>query len=476
MSEESKIPEEISFEEEFDLNIQRKFLGLLVLDKTWAELNGIKIIKPEYFEDTVLYNICKWIHKYYDKYKDIPTKLILKETAKDYVNAKSENLQRFFLYSDALEDIFSIDGGSASLQYYQDKAIAFIRQQTWKQAISKAGKVFSLHNYEVAMNLFKQIMSIGSENDLGLELNKLTADEFLSLVGNTYDTSNMIKTGIASWDAGLGGGFVKDNIHLICAAPGGGKSRMMAYLTRVALENMKKVIFITLELTETETMANIQSAITGMTMYDMLKPENRAEFEEKTAMFQNTFASDCFVKFYKPSTVTADTIQNYIYKVIQFKKEKEGVDWKPDVIFLDYLDKLLPTQKVKGNIYEDIGGVADDCKNLAITFSCPVISGSQLGRISWNLNGDEVISMANISESARKAHLAHSITTINVNPGEKELGKARLFMAKSRNGQPGKTIFIEQNLGKCLMYEVDPWDPKTLQGTTIYTIKGANQQ
>ena len=91
MSEESKIPEEISFEEEFDLNIQRKFLGLLVLDKTWAELNGIKIIKPEYFEDTVLYNICKWIHKYYDKYKDIPTKLILKETAKDYVNAKSEN-------------------------------------------------------------------------------------------------------------------------------------------------------------------------------------------------------------------------------------------------------------------------------------------------------------------------------------------------------------------------------------------------
>ena len=44
-------------------------------------------------------------------------------------------------------------------------------------------------------------------------------------------------------------------------------------------------------------------------------------------------------------------------------------------------------------------------------------------------------------------------------------------MAKSRSGKPGTTIYIEQNLGKCLLYEVDPWDPETLQGTTGYTIK-----
>ena len=48
---------------------------------------------------------------------------------------------------------------------------------------------------------------------------------------------------------------------------------------------------------------------------------------------------------------------------------------------------------------------------IAITFSCPVISGSQLGRISWDLKGDEVISMSSIAESAKKVHLAHSLTT-----------------------------------------------------------------
>lgn len=78
-----------------------------------------------------------------------------------------------------------------------------------------------------------------------------------------------------------------------------------------------------------------------------------------------------------------------------------------------------------------------------------------------------------MAESSRKAHLAHSITTINVNPGEKAQGKARLFMAKSRSGSPGKTIFIEQNLGKCLLTQVPEWDPVTLQGTDTYTVKGS---
>jgi hypothetical protein len=75
--------------------------------------------------------------------------------------------------------------------------------------------------------------------------------------------------------------------------------------------------------------------------------------------------------------------------------------------------------------------------------------------------------------------LAHTITTVNANPGEKAVCKARLFMAKSRSGKPGTTIYIEQNLGKCLLYEVDPWDPDTLQGTVNYSFKssaGGNKQ
>lgn len=283
----------------------------------------------------------------------------------------------------------------------------------------------------------------------------------------------MLQTGIPACDKALGGGFVKKNLHLIGAAPGGGKSKTMAFLTKQALLNFKKVIFITLELSEVETQANIHCAITGLNMYQMLDPENRKEFDHKLAMFKSNFNPQCVVKFYKPGAITADTIHNFIQKVIQHKEETLGIKWKPDVIFVDYLDKLLPTQKVKGNIYEDVGGVATDLKNLAITFDCPVISGSQLGRYTWSIKGDQVVNMDAIAESAQKIHLAHSLTTLNANPAEKEQGKVRLYLAKSRSGIPGTVVWCNNDLGKCKIEETEPWDPNTMITTTTFTIKDA---
>ena len=218
-------------------------------------------------------------------------------------------------------------------------------------------------------------------------------------------------------------------------------------------------------------MTNILISTVGMTMSELRDPVNREKMIDKITTFRNTYCSDLVVKFYKPSTITTNVIHNYIQKVIQRKKDEEGIDWKPDVIFLDYMDKLLPVDKIKGNIYEDNGGVADDCKNLAIDFECPVITGSQLGRASWNLKGDEVISMASIAESARKAHLAHSLTTINANPQEKELGKSRLYIAKSRGGTPGKVIYLEHNLGRNNFYEIEPWTQEQIAGAVSFSVK-----
>ena len=460
-----------TFEDEFNTDVQRKFIGLLVKDKLWAELNGFDIIKPEYFQNKILKNICKWIHEYYKQYQDVPTKIILTEKAKEYYNENHLQVNEYYMYTSALDDIFFIDGGEADTEFFKEKAVVFVRQQAWKYALNKGTDALKINNYEEAINKFREVLTIGAENDLGIDYSEITPEQFIGLLGETYDKSNMIQTGIKSWDEALGGGFVKDNIHLLGGAPGFGKSKTMAFLTKQALTMGKRVIFFTLELSQAETMANIESSATGFRFFELLKPENFEIYKEKHTQFINKYGNDLFIKFYKPASVNCDTLHNYIQKVIQYKKEKRGIDWKPDVIYVDYLDKLLPTQKLKGSLYEDIGGVVDDCKNLAISFHCPVISGSQLGRNVWNIKGAEVVTLDSLADSSRKAHLAHSITTINVNPGEKSVGKARLFMAKSRSGRPGTTIFIEQDLGKCNMYEVDPWDPTTLQGTTTYTIK-----
>ena len=82
--------------------------------------------------------------------------------------------------------------------------------------------------------------------------------------------------------------------------------------------------------------------------------------------------------------------------------------------------------------------------------------------------------MNSVAESAAKVHLAHSMTTINANPNEKANGKARLFLAKSRSGSPGKTIYCNWNLGKCLIEETEPWKQEDLTNLVSYNVRDAS--
>lgn len=459
-----------TFDDKYNVEVQKYFLKLLIFDQKWAELSGLDVIKPEFFDNRMLHNICQWIHENHKKYHVIPTKIVLEEKAKDFVNLNTLGTKEYYQYAKIIEEIFTLDDND-DLEYFKDQVISFVRQAAWKQILAQGTETLKEGNYEDAINAFKKVLTLGTENDLGLDFSTTTNDQFIDLLKDDYDDASMLKTGIPGWDKALGGGFVKKNLHLIGAKPGGGKSRIMAFLTKQALMAGKKVIFITLELSEVETQANINCSITGLNMYQMMNPENYEEFNRKLDMFKNTFNPQCIVKFYKPGAVTADTLHNFIQKVIQHKEETLGIKWKPDVIFVDYLDKLLPTQKAKGNIYEDVGGVATDLKNLAITFECPLISGSQLGRYVWTIKGDQVVNLDAIAESAQKVHLCHSLTTLNDNPAEKEQGKVRLFMAKSRSGMPGTVIWCNNDLGRCKLEETEPWDPTTMITSTTYTIK-----
>ncbi|MGN1393416.1 MAG: DnaB-like helicase C-terminal domain-containing protein [Succinivibrionaceae bacterium] len=462
-----------SFEDEYSIDVQLKFLSLLLFDEAWAELSGLEVVKPEFYENRHLHRICEWIHKYYKKYKKMPTSAVLRELAKDYINDNNLAQKDYFIYEDYINRISDLKEED-DLEYFKDKAIIFARQVMWRTALAKGGKAFELENYKDAMEAFEKVLHIGEEADMGLDFQKLDMRQFLDSLENEYSTDNMLQTHIPDWDEALGGGFIKANVHIIAAEPGGGKTKTMSYLAKEALLSYKRVVFITLELTENQIMQGIANCVTGLSISEMRNKAIQEDFIRKITKFKNDYSDNLVIKFYRPDTITCNTINNYIKTLCRKKSEELGKDWRPDVIFLDYMDKILPTTRMKGNVYEDNGNVATDCKNLAITFDCPVITGSQLGRGGWNLTGNQVISMASIAESARKVHIAHSMTTINANNAEKQLNRCRFYMAKSRTGTPGKVIYIERHMGRGTVKQVEPYDAGALQDLSGCTIRNTN--
>ena len=467
MSEENAY----SFENEFNMQVQEKILSLLIFEPEWAKLDGLEIIKPEYFENKSLKAICHWIHKYYKTTKDTPTKAVLLQEAQDYANSYNLPSKDYYVIKEKIENIYYLEE-SRDMEYFKQKAIEFVRQIEWKKALARGGECFKKGNFEEAVNAFKNILSIGSETNLGIDLSETDPNVILDAIKDSYDPDKMIKTGIDSLDRALGGGLVKNSLSLFAATSGGGKSKFLSFLTKECLKKKKRVIYISLELTEEETMQNILTSMTGFTLGELMKEENRVAFNEKVSIFRNMYGDNVIVKFYKPNAITADTIHNFIQKVINVKKNKGIYDWRPDIIILDYMDKMLPIERVKNaSIYETGANVASDCKNLAITFECPVVTGSQVGRSAWNLTGDEVVSIASVAESAAKIHLCHNFVSFNQNPNEKELGLSRFYVGKARSGQTGKLIYMEHNLARNNFVEKEPWTQESLKGTVPQTVK-----
>lgn len=460
-----------SFENEFTLPVQEKILSLLIFEAEWAKLDGLEVIKPEYFENKALKAICTWIHRYYKKNKDTPTKDVLLQEAQDYVNKYNLPSKDYYSIKDKIENIYYLEE-SRDMEYFKQKAIDFVRQIEWKKALARGGDCFKKGNFDEAVNAFKSILSIGSETNLGIDLSETDGNKIIDAIKESYDPNKMIKTGIDQLDEALGGGLVKNSLSLFAATSGGGKSKFLSFLTKECLKRKKRVVYISLELTEEETMQNILTSMTGLTLSELMREENRAAFNENLDHFRTVYSDNVIVKFYKPNAITANTIHNFIQKVINVKKNKGFLDWRPDIIILDYMDKMLPIDKPKdSSIYETGANVASDCKNLAITFECPVVTGSQVGRSAWNITGDEVVSIASVAESAAKIHLCHNFVSFNQNPNEKDLGLSRFYVGKARSGKTGKVIYIEHNLSRNSFTAREPWTQESIRGTVPQTVK-----
>lgn len=250
-------------------------------------------------------------------------------------------------------------------------------------------------------------------------------------------------------------------------------TRCMSYFAAEALRQGKKVVFITLELDDIEILANIASALTGLTWWDMLSTETNKSEEYQQAVKEvesKILGGNLKTKFYINKSISSQAIISYLMRL------KATENFIPDLVVVDYMDLLLPVAgagskgKTDDSNYDILGTVCFDLIKVAKMFHVPVVSGTQLGRSSWDLNGKEVISMASVSESAKKAFNAHNLITINRNPAEKELGKARFYTAKARTGNTGSVVYTNFDLAKCNIVEVDAYDPSDGPETEV-TVK-----
>lgn len=195
-------------------NFQLQLINQIIVDKVFLR-SIIDVIDTSYFENKYFKLIVQMVKEYYHKYETSPTF----ETLNQIVRSEITQETVIKVLTDTLQQIseVTLDG----VDFVQEKALKFCKQQELKKVIKKAEKIIDsgeFENYDTVESMVRGALQVGEleENteDVFSDLDEILVDDFRSA----------IPIGIPGIDKLLKGGLAKGEIGVILAPTGVGKS------------------------------------------------------------------------------------------------------------------------------------------------------------------------------------------------------------------------------------------------------------
>ena len=220
------------------------------------------------------------------------------------------------------------------------------------------------------------------------------------------------------------GGSYKDGRMLgaFMGQPGLGKSAFLSNLTVNFLKQNKKVVVISLEMSQDVYAQRFDAHISGHNI-NKLKDEVEEAFSKIKGFAQEHPDAALYIKEYPPKSIRSIDIEMYLENLIL-----NG--FKFDAVIVDYLNLVLPN-KSADNMYRDVLTVSENLRALSYKFSCPFWTATQTNTEGIN---NENVDMQNVSESRGIVHTLDFLGALFQTPDDREEGIINCKLLKNRLG------------------------------------------
>lgn len=401
--------------DKYGSSFQTKVISALLTDKNFL-INIHDVLDIEYFNSQSHKWIIKEILKYYHQYHCNITIDILKIELKKIDN---EVLQ--ISIKEQLKE--SYRSSSEDLEYVEQEFSNFCKNQQLKRALLNSVDLLNEGDYDSIRNLIDNALKSGLDKNVGLEYEKdieaRYRDEDRSPIPFPWKVFNDHTQG----------GYGKGDLVLIFGNPGGGKSWACIDMAVEAAKLGKNVVYYSLELGEGYVGKRMDAYLTGIDVDKITK--HRKEVEDAIEALPGKIV----VKEYSPKRASLNTIEKHLHQL------KYQFDFKPDVIFIDYLD-LLKNRQTRKDRLEESEDIFIEAKGLAKTLQIPVISPSQVNRAGAK---DDIIEGDKIAGSYQKIMLGDITISLSRKRRDKVEGTGRWHVMKNRFGADGMSYFSTIN-------------------------------
>ena len=390
---------------------QVKVLSSLLTHKEFLQ-NINDVLSEEYFDNQAHKWIIGEILNYYEEYHTTPTMEVLKVEMK-----KVENEVLQLSIKEQLREAYQ--ASSSDLEYIENEFSSFCKNQQLKKALLNSVDLLNSGDFEAIRGLIDNALKAGAEKNIGHEYIKDTEaryrEEARTTVPTPWDKFNNLMQG------GLGNG----DFGLIFGNPGGGKSWTLVALGGFAVKLGYNVLHYTLELGEDYVGRRYDAFFTGKPVDTLFKSKDKIEEVVKELPGQ------LIIKEYAPGQATVNTLRAHIQKC-------NDLEFKPDLIIIDYVDLLSSKKRV-----QDRKGEIDDIyvstKGLAKELQLPIWSVSQVNRAGAK---DDVIEGDKAAGSYDKIMITDVAISLSRKKEDKVNGTGRFHFMKNRYGMDGMTFSV----------------------------------
>jgi replicative DNA helicase len=243
----------------------------------------------------------------------------------------------------------------------------------------------------------------------------------------------------------LGGGFRAGELWIIGAETSVGKTAFaLSIIANMSLFYDYKVALLSLEMTETEVINRLISITSNID----LKTIRSFDFEKDTPVYNKYLQ---YLSKHKNSKLYIDDDSSLseigLYAKAKLLKEKYDIN----ILFIDYLQRMRTNNKEQSRNYE-LGKITWQAKNIAKDFNITVIMLSQLNRAVKDNSKDYRPTLSNLRDSGEIEQDADGVLLIHrperhgikeFADGEIAEGKARIIIAKQRNGTVNTAVTLD---------------------------------
>jgi hypothetical protein len=287
--------------------------------------------------------------KYYDSYNSTPSPEVLeaetgylctqRDISKDEVIYTTKEIEHF-CKNKAIEEAFI----EASVLYKEEKIDDI--EEVWKNAL-----MVSLNPH------------------LGLRYFETVNERLEDMDDNTVVTPTLWK----EVDDALFGGISRKEMLLVSGGPGGGKSLVLANLGFNIMKQKLNVLYISLELSEYVVAQRYDQFLTGISRRDW--KSHKQEISTRVQEAGDEFGILDIIQL--PSGTRPKEIEAYL------KEYYLHYNMMPDMMIVDYLDKMHPNQNVNlGDVWTKDKLCSEQLRDIAVINDMFFATASQLGRSS----------------------------------------------------------------------------------------------